>query len=338
VVVGNRVWQWSIAGGLVALAAATLVGCGSSPASKKAASPTSVPATTSTTSTTSTTTTTTTTTTIPATSSTGVVAAPVRVAHTAYGAVTYREVGHGTPLVLIMGFGGTFDAWAPSFLNALAADYRVVVFNNAGIGKTAALPPPLSISAMADQTSALISALGLGRPDVLGWSMGGMIAQALAVLHPAQVARLVLAASQPGTGKAVPVPTAAAAALLSPNALAVLNVLFPANQSAAEQAYLTGILQYPGFFTVPPAVMKSQEAAIAGWFAGTDPAGPRLTGVRVPTLVADGTVDALDPLANDRQLVAAIPGAQLALYADAGHAFLFQDAATFLPRLQRFLG
>jgi pimeloyl-ACP methyl ester carboxylesterase len=86
---------------------------------------------------------------------------------------------------------------------------RVVMFDNSGVGRTQQLPAPLTIDAMADQTSALIDTLGLGRPNVLGWSMGGMIAQALAVLHPAQVCRLVLCATFPGTGAAV-VPSAAA--------------------------------------------------------------------------------------------------------------------------------
>ena len=76
------------------------------------------------------------------------------------------------------------------------------MFDNSGDGRTQQLPLPLTIDAMAGQTSALISTLGLGRPDVLGWSMGGMIAQALAVLHPAQVRRLVLCATYPGTGAA----------------------------------------------------------------------------------------------------------------------------------------
>jgi pimeloyl-ACP methyl ester carboxylesterase len=100
----------------------------------------------------------------------------------------------------------------PDFVDALAAHHRVVVFDNAGVGGTAGLPAPLTISAMAGQTSALITALRLGRPAVLGWSMGGMTAQALAVLHPDQVSRLVLAATQAGTGRSLPIPPAAQAA------------------------------------------------------------------------------------------------------------------------------
>jgi pimeloyl-ACP methyl ester carboxylesterase len=131
-----------------------------------------------------------------------ITSAPVRTVATSLGTVAYRAVGSGPPLVLVMGYGGTMETWDPWLVNALAQRYRVVIFDNAGLGGTAALPAPLSIDAMANQTSALITALGLHRPDVLGWSMGTMIAQALAVLHPDQVNRLVLGAGYPGNGTA----------------------------------------------------------------------------------------------------------------------------------------
>ena len=105
----------------------------------------------------------------PATStSASVVLAPVQVAHTQLGAVGYRVVGSGPPLVLIMGYTGTMEDWDPRFVDALARHYQVVIFDNAGMGRTQPLPAPLTIDAMADQTSALISALGLGRP--ISWA------------------------------------------------------------------------------------------------------------------------------------------------------------------------
>jgi pimeloyl-ACP methyl ester carboxylesterase len=265
-----------------------------------------------------------------------VVDAPTRVAQTAAGPVGYREVGAGRPLLLVMGLGGSMDDWQPAFVATLAAGHKVVVFDNAGVGATAAVAP--SITAMADQASALISTLRLGPSAVLGWSMGGMIAQALAVLHPAQVSRLILAATQPGTGDARPIPAAAAAAAASANPAAVLSVLFPPGQAAAQQAYVAGILRYPGFYQAPRPVVAAQELAIRQWLAGQDPAGRRLGDVRLPTLVADGTVDQLDPVANDRALARSVPGSTLILYPGAGHAFLFQDSASFLPAVMRFLG
>ena len=236
-----------------------------------------------------------------------------------------------------MGLGGSIDAWDPSFVDALASHYRVIVFNNAGVGRTSALSAPLSATAMADQTSAFITALGQSRVDVLGWSLGGMVAQALAVQHPAQVNRLILAATQPGSGHALPVPAAAAADAVSANPANVLSVLFPSDQGAAEQDYVTGILSYPGYYSAPRAVVALQSGAVESWLAGSDPSGPKTTVIKAPTLVADGNDDALDPEANDQMLSRTIRGSKLVVYPDAGHAFLFQDSSTFVPAVEQFL-
>jgi pimeloyl-ACP methyl ester carboxylesterase len=266
-----------------------------------------------------------------------VLAASTRIARTAAGTVGYREVGAGSPLLLITGFGASIDNWPPSFVDSLADHHEVIVFDNAGVGQTASAGSS-SITAMADQTSDLISALHLHHPAVLGWSMGGMIAQALAVDHPAQVSLLLLAATQAGTGQALPVPATAAAQLASPNPLTVLAVLFPPDQTSAARAYVTGILRYPSFYEATAATKASQNLAIRQWLAGQDPAGRQVGRLRVPTLVADGTLDQLDPTANDRLLADSVPGARLILYPDAGHAFLFQDASSFIPAVERFLG
>jgi pimeloyl-ACP methyl ester carboxylesterase len=257
-----------------------------------------------------------------------VVSAPVRIAHTGLGAVGYRVVGSGPPLVLIMGYSWTMEGWDPRLIHALARHNRVVMFDNAGVGRTQQLPPPFSIEAMAGQTSALIDTLGLGRPDVLGWSMGGMIAQALAVLHPAQVRRLVLCATYPGTGAAV-VPSASVMRAGS---------IFPGNQASAFNAFKAAIAEYPGA-TGPPGSTPNgpQAAAVADWWTGADPAGREADRISVPTLVADGTVDQLAPAANDHALARLIPGARLVLYPDAGHGFLFQDWQPFASAVQSFL-
>ena len=135
-----------------------------------------------------------------------ILTAPTRVSHTADGTVGYREIGTGSPLLLIMGYAGSLDNWAPDFVDELAQAHMVVMLDNSGVGQTSRVPGTLTIDAMANQTSALLTALHLGPVSVLGWSMGGMTAQALAVLHPSQVSKLVLAATQVGNGKARPVP------------------------------------------------------------------------------------------------------------------------------------
>ena len=230
------------------------------------------------------------------------------------------------------------DDWPPGFVDALAAHHEVVVFDNAGVGRTSAVSTPasLSITAMASQTSALLSALRLRRPAVLGWSMGGMIAQALAVSHPAQVSRLILAASAVETGKALPLPPSAT--VFDLNSAEIVAQLFPKNQAAAARAYLNTIQQYPGSYQVSAATFHSQYLAAERWLAGQDAADHLVGDLRVPTLVADGTLDQDTGQANARLLASSVPGAKLLLYDDAGHAFWFQDTARFIQAVETFTG
>jgi pimeloyl-ACP methyl ester carboxylesterase len=190
---------------------------------------------------------------------------------------------------------------------------------------------------MADQTSALIDSLGLGKPDVLGWSMGGMIAQALAIRHPTQVQRLVLCATFPGTGKVVQPSQAAINALSSTNAKTVAADLFPANQTAAAAAFGAAIAGYPSAAAPSAATISAQAHAITQWWDDGDPAAARTAQIAVPTLVADGTDDRLDPVVNSHALAKLITGAKLVLYPDAGHAFLFQDEKTLIAVVESFL-
>ena len=246
-----------------------------------------------------------------------VLTVPVSVVRTTDGTVAYRELGSGPALLLIMGAGASMDGWPPTFVDALATRHEVVVFDNAGVGRTSAVAAPasLSVTAMTSQASALISALGLRRPAVLGWSMGGMIAQDLAVSHPAQVSRLILASTAVGTGKAVPLPPFAT--LPGANSRQLVDQSFPKDQAAAATAYLNTIQQYPGFYGESAATFHAQYLAGERWLAGQDPAGHLAGDIRVPTLVAGGTQDQFIVPANARQLAGSVPGAKLLLFPDA---------------------
>jgi pimeloyl-ACP methyl ester carboxylesterase len=290
---------------VAALAAMTLSGCASSPA--KTLAPTSI------------------------------VEVPVKVAKTSMGDVGYRVLGHGPDLVLVMGYAGTMEVWDPHFVDVLARHFRVVVFDNAGIGATSALKAPLSIDAMADQTSALITALRLKVPDVLGWSMGSMIAQALAVRHPNQVHRLVLCAAFPGVGSAVQPSQADVAVLTGDNPAAAQADLFPTGQTLAADAFGGALSAYPSAQSSPAKVIAAQKAAVLAWFDGRDPAGREASRIVAPTLVADGASDRIDVAANDRAVAREIRGSRLVLYGGAGHAFLSQEGANFTFLVRAFL-
>lgn len=266
-----------------------------------------------------------------------VVWARVQTVETAKGMVAYRSIGSGPPLVLITGYGGTMEGWDRRLIDALARHHRVVIFDNGGVGSTASLPAPLTVDAMADQTSALIGALGLRHADVLGWSMGSMIAQALAVRHPGQVRRLILCAAYPGNGHAIRPTRQAIDALKSGDTQKVMADLFPPDQVDAQNTYLAAVSSYPSSSPAPPDIVAAQGQAVDMWWAGADPAGNAVARIHVPTLIADGTEDRLDPQRNSYAIARLIPGATLKLYPDAGHAFLFQDEASFAQTVASFL-
>jgi len=269
------------------------------------------------------------------------VTAPTKTVRAGKLTIGYRSIGHGRPVVMIMGLAGAMDAWQPTFLDALARQgHRVIVFDNEGIGRTKARPGTLTIRRMGDDTAALITALHLGRPDVMGWSMGGMIAQSLAVRHPRSLRRLVLMATSPGDGVFAP-PRPDALALLTaspPNPLALLNELFPPHQTAARNRYIADVGRRQPLSTIaPPAVIARQLAASVAWSAGEDPDGARVHDLDLPVLVGGGALDHLLPVANQRHLGNVIPHARLVVYPDAAHGFLFQRMRPFLRRVDAFL-
>lgn len=269
--------------------------------------------------------------TAPVPDSVSIASVPVQTVHTTLGTVAYRAIGAGPALAMVNGYSATMEDWDPLLVDALAQHHRVVIFDNAGIGLTQSLPAPLTIAAMANQTGAFISALHLGRPAVLAWSMGTTVAQALAVLHPDDVGALVLCAPYPGNG-AVVLP---ARSIL--NATNDPTALFPVSQVDAEIAYEVAITSYPKAPPASQAIDSAQSKALDQWWAGGDPAGRLVAQIAVPTLLADGTVDRLDPVANAHLLARLIPGAALKLYPDAGHAFLFQDSTAFAVLVNSFL-
>lgn len=265
---------------------------------------------------------------------------PITVANTSDGKVSYRIDGSGSPLILIMGYSGSMDAWMPSFVNELAQYYRVIIFDNSGIGGTSLPSGTLTIGKMATQTNALIKYLHLDKPDVLGWSMGGMIAQALAINYPNDVNHLILAATLPGNGHAVGPSMSVISALTNTtasNVLNLLNLLFPKNQSKWATKYIEAISKYPHFYIATPAVTSEQFNALALWSFGKDPSGLKLKNIKAKTLIADGLNDQLIPQSNSKYMHSVIKGSKLVFYPDAGHGFLFQDQNKFVPVVLNFL-
>lgn len=265
--------------------------------------------------------------------------APTLTARVGKQRIGYRAFGSGRPVVFVQGLAGTIDGWPPSFLDSVAtAHHRVVVFDNEGVGRSTLRAGRLTIRRMAQDTAGLIRALRLRRPDVVGWSMGGMVAQSFAVNYPRRMRRLVLLATAPGDGKATLPDATVLQDLASGDAAKLLAKLFPPDQVAARDRYISDILRRFDFNGIaPPAVVNAQLGASATWITGGDPDGAKVVRIRARTLVGGGDLDELLPVANQRHLAQLIPHARLITYPDAAHGFFIQHDADFVPRLVAFL-
>ncbi len=260
----------------------------------------------------------------------------------------YRRIGKqsGVPLVLLNRFRGTLDWWDPEFLDYLAMDRDVILFDNVGIGYSTGTPRD-SVAAMAEGAVEFIESIGLTQVDLLGWSLGGMVAQHVALQRPDLVRKLVVAGSTAGgqVPGAPPPAEKALAIMAKPETTAddVVTLFFPETDSARALGYdhigrvskrLTG--DVPGF-TV--AATMAGGAAI-GQFAGRplDDARADLEALTSPVLFAAGAKDWLIPaLASLFAVEHARSSATLLVYGDAGHGFLFQHAKSFTDQIGAFL-
>jgi pimeloyl-ACP methyl ester carboxylesterase len=260
----------------------------------------------------------------------------------------YRVAGHGRPLVLIEGFGSTMAEWQSSMLDQLAARHRVIVFDNRGVGTSTGSVAHLSVALMARDTAQLISRLVRGPADVLGWSMGGFIAQELAISSPASVRRLVLASTDCGGPDSTQPSAHVVDILTSPTATTAqhLGILFPANRIGAGAAWFASIGEMfaangelpADSFDISPTAARAQADAIGPrWYARGAGTCSRLARISVPTLVGAGLDDVVIPSVNHRALQRGIPRTITRLYHDAGHAFLFQPGLGFTTTVDSFL-
>jgi pimeloyl-ACP methyl ester carboxylesterase len=254
----------------------------------------------------------------------------------------YRRLGPatGTPLILLQHFSGNIDAWDPAVVDALANDRPVIAFDNAGVGRSTGQTPD-NIATMARDAVAFINLLGFSEVDLLGFSLGGCVAQQIAAEHQRLVRKLILVGTAPKGGEE--------------HLLAVLQQafsktdapdprlpLFFTNSSASQSSGLAflkraKVRKDDRDTENGSAVTDPQAKALITWCATPDPGHAMLRAIRQPTLVVSGSDDTMLPASNAYEMFKALSNAQLMLYPDSGHGALFQHHEMFVSHVRIFL-
>jgi pimeloyl-ACP methyl ester carboxylesterase len=261
--------------------------------------------------------------------------------------VVYRRFGNeqtdAPPLVCLQHFRGNLDSWDPALVDLLAQSREVILLDNRGVGGSTGVVPD-NVTDMARDALAFIDALGLKEADILGFSLGGYVAQELTLLRPQLVRRLVLAGTAPQGGPDLHRWSDTVLALATPDqptADDLLNLFFsPSEDSRAKGAeYLQRAYQRQEDrdSSTDLATRDAQLAAITAWGIPDASRLNRLAGITQPTLVANGDDDQMMHTQNSRILAEHLPNAELRIYPDANHGFLDQYPELFADDIAEFL-
>ncbi len=251
--------------------------------------------------------------------------------------IAYKVFGKGDPLLLTMGYSGTMDLWATDVLKELASQYRVIIFDNRGMGETTASDKEFTIELFADDARGLMDALGIERAHVLGWSLGTYIAQELTLRHPDRVEKLILYAGDCGGKEAI---------YPSPEILDLFHDTSAPTQEREEKLLATlfpekWLKDHPDPRTYFPEITETsspenidrQYQAWQNW-KGTH---SRLARITQPTLLITGTNDTNTPWENSVMMVNLIPGAWLVQLKGGGHGVMYQYPIEFSRIVLTFL-
>jgi 3-oxoadipate enol-lactonase len=247
--------------------------------------------------------------------------------------IAWESQGEGPPVLLVHGLGYTREGWGP--LRALLARrYRVLSYDNRGIGESEIPPGPYTVDELAGDAVQVLDEAGVERAHVLGASLGGFAAQVVAAGWPARVDRLVLACTSPGGPGAYPLPEGTlrlmAEAPSLPPEVALRRLVENALAPGASQALVDEVVAYRQAHPPDPAGWAAQAAAGAAW----DGRGP----IRAPTLVVTGSADQVVDPRNSELLAGQISGARLEVVEGTGHLLFWERPDAFAALVEEFLG
>jgi pimeloyl-ACP methyl ester carboxylesterase len=252
--------------------------------------------------------------------------------------IAYEVRGTGEPLLMIHGLGYDRFGWGP-LPDLLAADFSVVLMDNRGVGESDAPEGPYSVSQLAEDAIAVLDAEAIERTHLLGVSLGGHIAQELALTQPQRLIKLVLASTAPGGTRSHPMPQRGLEAFgRFPTLDREAGLRLMVENSLGDRA----VRERPELVDEIFAYRLSNAPTIAGWqaqaFAGaTFDAFDRIADIDVPTLILQGTGDNVVDPRNADLLAERIPGAAVELFPDLGHLLVWEEGAAIAETVKEFL-
>jgi pimeloyl-ACP methyl ester carboxylesterase len=254
----------------------------------------------------------------------------------------FREIGRkgGVPVVLLHHLTAVLDDWDPRVVDGLAARHHLVAFDNRGVGGSGGSTPK-TVEEMARDAIAFIGALGLSKVDLLGFSLGGLVAQVVAQQQPGLVRKIILAGTGPAGGEGIVnvgavLQDAVSKAGTTKHPKQLLFFTQTRNGQAAAGDFLRRLKERTEDLDAPVSneTIQAQLAAIHAWGRGDATA---LATVQHPVLVANGDDDVMVPTVNSFELARRLPNAQLSIFPDAGHGGIFQYHADFVQQALTFL-
>lgn len=258
-------------------------------------------------------------------------------------AFAYRDLGlrRGVPLVLLNHWGAVLDNFDPRIVDGLSRRHRIIAIDYRGIGASGGTAP-VTIDAMAQDAIALIHALDFEKVDLLGFSLGGFVAQDIVLKAPGLVRRLVLTGTGPAGGQGIDKVGAVSWPLMAKGLMTLRDpktyLFFTStpNGRQAAKAFLERLKERKaGRDKGPtPSAFLRQLKAIQAWGRQVP---QDLSGIRIPVLIANGDNDIMVPTVNSHDMAHRIPGAQLLIYPDAGHGGIFQYHREFVAQALAFL-
>jgi 3-oxoadipate enol-lactonase len=239
----------------------------------------------------------------------------------------YERSGSGPPLLLIMGMSGTALHWGEPFLEELRRDFDVIVYDHRGVGASSRLEGSITIAQLAEDAAGLLAALAIDSAHVVGISMGGMVAQELALAHPRLVRTLTLGCTYcGGEGSSLTAPEVIqrlTEAMFSGDRERALRTAFEVNVSAAmaedSELFERSLAIDKQRAVAVPVVMAQMQACMA------HDTSARLSELMMPTLVVHGTEDQMLPVENGSLIASRIPGSRLEILDGVGHLFIWEQ-------------